>query len=154
MSKTITLALRAEDAEPILRHAAKEAAEFGALLDYATRKTTGIRHRGMGESYDDARRRWHQRFAKAKRMVEAFGVEYEPTSEGEALTVDYRYVGGKTKVKNIPGIGPVGWTTGSQPDYDNPYPAFRGEIHTEACRAAADRVVRRWLASLELAKAA
>ena len=81
-------------------------------------------------------------------MVEAFGVEYEPTSQDETLTVDYRYVGGTTKVKNFPGIGPVGWSTGSKPDYDHPYPSYRGEVHSEACRQAADRVVRRWRETL------
>jgi hypothetical protein len=144
MTKNITLVMRAEDAEPILRKQAEEAAKFGALLDYATRKTYGVREQGVGESFDEARKRWHLRFAKAKRMVEAFGVEYEPTSEGEALTVDYRWVGGTRKIMNLPGIGPVGHISGSQPDYKNPLPAFRGEVHTEACRAAADRVVRRW----------
>jgi hypothetical protein len=144
MNKTITLELRVEDAEPILRAAAKEAAEFGGLLDHVTRKTGGIRHQLFREKFDDARKRWHQRFAKAKRMVEAFGVEYEPTSEAETLTVDYRWIGGTTKVKRIPGIGPVGWTTGSQPDYAHPFPSYRGEVHAEACRQAASRVVRAW----------
>lgn len=144
MSKTVRLELRADDAEPILLAAAKEAAEFGGLLDHVTRKTGGVRHQGHNETFDDARKRWHQRFAKAKRMVEAFGVEYEPTSEAETLTVDYRWVGGTTKVVRLPGIGPVGCRSGSQPDYKHPFPSYRGEVHAEACRQAAQRVVRSW----------
>lgn len=154
MSKTITIALCLEDAEPMLRQAAKEAAEFGALLDYVTRKTGNVRQRNMGERYDDARARWQKRYLKAKRMVEAFGIEYEPISEGEALTVGYRYVGGKTTIRRMPGIGPVQWTEGSKPDYDHPYPEMRGEIMTQACIAAADRVVRRWREAHGLALAA
>lgn len=152
MTKTIRLALQADDAQPILWEAARTAAEFGALLDHVTRKTGGVRHRGHSETFDDARKRWHQRFAKAKRMVEAFGVDYEPTSEAETLTVDYRWVGGTTKVVRIPGIGPIGHTTGSKPDYAHPFPSYRGEVHAEACRKAADRVVRTWQATHWLAE--
>ena len=150
MNKTITLELRPEDAEPILRKAAQDAAKWGALLDYATRKTGNLRDRGYGESYEDARKRWQQSFIKAKRMVEAFGVEYEQTSEAEALTVDYRLVGGKVKVLNLSGsVGKVGVRTGGEFDYKHPYPAFRGEVHSQACYAAADRVVRKWRALIE-----
>lgn len=151
---TITLELRVEDAESILMKAARDAAEFGALLDHVNRKTGNVRHRGTGESYDDARKRWHQRFVTAKRMVEAFGLDYEPTSEAEALTVDYRYIGGTTKIHKVHGIGSFGVTSGSQPDYDHPYPSMRGEIFTEACRYAAKRVVSRWREALEQKKAA
>lgn len=154
MSKTITIELRLEDAEPILRHAAREAAEFGSLLDYVTRKTGNRRHQGHGESYEDARKRWHQRFVKGKRMVESFEVEYEQVSEGETLTVDYQWVGGTRKIMKIPGIGPVGVTSGSEPDYNHPFPSCRGEIHAEACRRAAERVVCRWRAALSYAKVA
>ena len=37
--KTITLEIRPDDAEPILREAAREEARYGALVDDRTRKT-------------------------------------------------------------------------------------------------------------------
>jgi len=153
MAKTITLDLRPEDAAPILREAAEEAAKYGAWCDYIDRRT-GNCPREYGESLDDARKRWMTKFLRAKRVVEAFGVEYEPTSEEETMTVDHPWVGGKTKVLKIPGIGPIGMRSGSKPDFSKPFPSYRREVHAEACRQAAKRVVRAWRAALAESKAA
>lgn len=153
MSKTIMLALRAEDAEPILRKAARDAAKWGGYCDHVNRKTINspTLH---GERFEDAQKRWRDLFLSAKRTVEAFGIEYEPTTEPETLRPYIHFVGGTRKVKNIPGIGPVGWRTGSKPDYKHPGVQLAGEVHGEACTAAAERVVRRWLATIKEAKAA
>lgn len=148
----VALTLRADDAEPFLRKAAEDAAKFGAWCDYITKKTGG-NPKSTSESTDDAKKRWLQKFLAAKRIVEAFGVEYEQTSEEETMTINYNYVGGKTKVMDVGGIK-FGMRTGSQPDYKNPYPYYRGDVHAEACRQAAIRVVRAWRANLCQAKAA
>lgn len=134
----VTLELRADDAEPILRKAAYEAAKFGAWCDYITART----YNPPG-SPAQRKKEWLANFLRAKRIVETFGVEYEPTSEQETLTVGYRYVGGRAE--NI-----VGFTVirGSKPDYSNPVPQYRGEVHSQACHAAADRVVRAWRRTL------
>lgn len=147
MRKQITLALRADDAEAYLRQAAEDAAKFGAWVDYIGPRTW------HGPRWGDraaAKKEWQALFLKAKRIVEAFGVEYEQTSEEETLTVDFPHVGGKTKV--VGGLLRV--TTGSAPDYKDPRPAYRRGVHEEACRQAADRVVRRWRAMLEEVAAA
>lgn len=141
MSKTITLALRAEDAEPILRQAAYNAAKYGAWCDFFTRKTVGI---PAGE-----RPQWTAKFLEAKRVVEAFGVEYEATTEPETMGLYYPYVGGKRINRGF-----FNEIVGGKPDYKNPLPQYRAEIHAEACRQACERVVRRWRQSLELAEAA
>lgn len=144
MAKTITLELRPEDAEPILRQAADDAAKFGAWVDYIDRRTYDS-PKGRGETLEEAKKRWRGKFLAAKRIVEAFGVDYEPTSEEEALGVYFHYVGGSRKLKKIGGIA-FNVVTGSRPDFSNPHPQYRKEIHAEACRQAADRVVRRWRA--------
>lgn len=139
MQRTINITLRADDAEPILRQAAYDAAKFGALCDHMTAKTHDA-PTITGETIADARRRWSALFLRAKRIVEAFGTEYEPTSEQETLTLWFDYIGGKTRTTEM------GFrvTEGSQPDYKHPRPAYRREVHTHACHAAADRVVRAW----------
>lgn len=148
--KTITLELRPEDAEPILRQAADDAAKYSALCDHITSKTWNA---PGPHPLADAKKEWLARFLKAKRIVEAFGVEYEQTSEPETLTVHYDYIGGKRTIMNLPTIGPVGVTRGSVPDYKNPRPAY-ASWHSEACRHAAERVVRRWRELISAAKAA
>lgn len=153
MATFIKLTLRSDDAEPILRKAAYEAARNGALSDHMTLKTHDA-PTGFNESFIHARARWLADFLSAKRIVEAFGVEYEQTSEPETLTVWHDYVGGKRKVRNLPGIGPVATVTGSQPDYRHPRPAYRREVHSHACHAAAERVVRAWRQSLAQAQMA
>lgn len=135
----ITLTILADDAKPILWQAAFEAAKFGAWTDYFAS------HVGNLPSGMD-RKTWQGRFLKAKRMVEVFGVEYEPTSEAETLTVDYPWEGGTREF--VAGVGYV--TSGQTQNLNLPYPSYRREVHTKACEAAADRVVRRWRASLEL----
>lgn len=144
MPKTITLDLRPDDAEPILRDAAERAARFGAYCDHITRRTVEGPASG---NYDDCRKQWLARFLAAKRVVEAFGVEIEPTSEPETLTVYYSHIGGRRKLKNIGGVR-FNVVTGSKPDYKNPYPCYRRDVHAEACRQAASRVVRRWRETL------
>lgn len=146
---TLSITLRTDDAEPILRQAAYDAAKFGALCDHMTAKTHDA-PTGFSESVADARKRWSEQFLRAKRIVEAFGVEYEPTSEAETLTLWHDYVGGKTR-KTEMGFRV---TEGSQPDYKHPRPAYRREVHTHACHAAADRVVRAWRHSLQQQMAA
>lgn len=140
---TINLALRATDAEPILREAARDAAKYSAYLDCITRQT-GNSPKSSGESLADARKDWQAKFLRAKRIVEAFGVEYEQTSEQETMTVDYPFVGGKTKVMDIAGVK-FGMRSGSRPDYANPYPYYWSGVHAEACRHAAARTVRKWM---------
>lgn len=141
-TQTINLALRADDAEPILRKAAFEAAKNGALCDHMTAKTQDA-PTGFGQSVAEARKKWQAQFLSAKRIVEAFGVDYEQTSEPETLTIWFDFVGGK-KVSR----GMFVETVGSKPDYDHPRPAYRREVHSHACHAAADRVVRAWRNSL------
>jgi len=144
----VSLTLPARDAEPWLRQAAEDAAKLSAWCDHLTRKTLHAPSWG-GVSLEDAKKDWRARFVRAKRIVESFGVEYQQTSEAETLTVDYPHVGGKTRIMRVPGIGPVGWRSGAEPDYKHPQPCYRGGVHAEACRQAADRVVRAWRATLE-----
>lgn len=145
--KNTTLTLPIEDAEPILRKAAYEAARFGGFLDYIGRKT--YLPRGMpgphGDGYDASRQIWQARFLKAKRMVEAFGVEYEQTTEPEALGTTYPYwKNEKVRRRHVPGIGMMIHREGGEPDMKRPVTTYQGNIHDDACEAAAERVVRRW----------
>lgn len=146
---TITITLRGDDAEPILRHAAERAARYGAYCDHITRKCYRLPS-GDGSSKPLAERRkgWQEKFVQAKRMVEAFGVEYEQTTEPETMTVDYPWIGGTTKIVDVGPLGKVGVRSGSHADFKHPMPTWRGSVHDEACRQAADRVVRHWLASI------
>ena len=143
MTDKVTLTLQVDDAEPILRSAAYDAAKYSALLDYITRKTYDAPDRPT----PDVRELWTKRYLAAKRKVEAFGVDYEPTSEEETLTVHYPYVGGKTKRRVVGGLV-FNEIVGSKQDFDHPQPAYRREGHSMACIAAAARVVRKWQASL------
>lgn len=136
----VTLELRTDDAEPLLRQAAEDAAKYGALCDYITKRTGNCPQRGFSETLDDARKRWQAIFLRAKRIVESFGIEYEPTSEEETLTVDFPHEGGTRKV--IGGL--FAMTTGSKQNFKKPFPSYRREVHSEACRAAAGRTVRKW----------
>lgn len=142
MTSKVTLTLQADDAEPILRQAAREAAKYGALCDYITRRTYNPPSNPTPETV----KCWRDLFLAAKRKVEAFGVEYESTSEEETLTLHHPYVGGK----RVP-LGNTGFhqIVGSKPDYKHPVPCYRGEVHSNACNAAADRVVRAWRQIIE-----
>ena len=137
MAQTIALELRPDDAEPILRQAAYDAAKNGALCDYMTERTHDAPIWGR-LTVRECRKEWQARFLRAKRIVESFGIDYEPTSEAETLTIWFDYVGGRKERT------PAGFTIirDSKPDYDHPRPAYRREIHSEACKAAAERVVR------------
>lgn len=147
MNTKVSLTLLADDVEPFLRQAAEEAAKYSAWCDHITIKTRNSPSWGRMR-LPDAKKEWNAKFLRAKRIVESFGVEYEPTTEAETLTVAYDHIGGKREIMKVPGIGNVGWVTGSQPDYKHPHPSFYGGIHAEACRQAADRVVRRWRQTL------
>jgi hypothetical protein len=138
---TISITLRQQDAEPILRRAAYDAAYYGSWCDYITPRTYSFNLRVDA----DAKKRWRDNFLRAKRLVEAFGIEYEQVSEEETLTV---YIPFKNEKRKLRKVGGFGFTVleGGVPDYDNPQPAYRGTIHTYACHAAAERVVRRWRA--------
>lgn len=79
--------------------------------------------------------------------MEAFGVEYEQVSEAETLTV---YIPERVLKSHVVNMGDLAMqmVDKSEPDYKNPHPAYRGDVHREACRQAADRVVRAWKATL------
>lgn len=143
MKPNVTLTLRADDAEPILRKAAYEAAKFGAFVDYITRKT----YNAPG-NYFVMHGQWQDWFLAAKRIVEAFGIEYEPTSEEETLTVHFDYVGGTRHPRKIAGMTFVE-VRDSKPDYKHPRPAYRRDVHSQACHAAAERVVKAWRETLK-----
>lgn len=152
--KDVTVTLKVADAEPILRKAAEDAAKFGGWYDYIDRRTYNSPSR-TGEPHDKARKRWREQYLAAKRIVAAFGIEAEETSEEEALTVYHPYKGGKRvpfmdgkKPLTVPGFGIITRTVGSEPDYNDPHPYYRGDVHAEACRQAAARTVRNWHASL------
>jgi hypothetical protein len=148
----VILSLRGEDAKPILEQAARDAAYYGGWLDHITRRTWNS-PQGMSETFEEARARWQKKFLAAKRIVEAFGVEIESTSEEETLTVEFPHVGGKKKLVKIGGIA-FNEVTGSKPDYKDPRPRYRGAVHLEAAWAAASRVVRAWERLLSERKAA
>jgi hypothetical protein len=145
--KTITIELRPEDAEPILRQAAYEAALYGGRWDYINRRT--YNYPGSG-SLEDLRAGWKERFLKGKRMVEAFGIEYEQTSEEEAMTISYPYTKNeKVKIVNLgPPLGSVRVRSGGETDWKKPTPTYRGGVHETAAHAAADRVVQKWKAAM------
>jgi len=137
MAKTFQIGpMPVDDLEPILRKAAYDAAMNSALVDHITPRTWHAPTWTNPKAFRGCQAEWQGRFLRAKRLVEAFGVEYEPTSEEETLTVWWRH-------KKQGAVGNE-WN----PDYDNPEPSYRGVVHAEACRAAADRVVRRWRAVL------
>lgn len=150
---TVTITLRIEDAEPILRKAAYEAAKFSAWCDHVTNRTHRCPGRGYGENLADARKRWNVKFLAAKRIVNSFGFEYEQTSEEETLTVHIPMKNQKRKLRKVAGMI-FNEVSGGEPDYKHPEPMYRGEVHELACHAAADRVVRAWRAELENREAA
>jgi hypothetical protein len=145
--KTVTVTLTLDDAEPILLRAAEDAAKFGGWLDYVTRRTYNA-PTGHGETLDAARKRWQPRYAAARRVVRAFGIDPEETSEEEALTITHPYKGGKRVPVNVGGLIHYTRIEGSQPDYNDPMPCYRSDVHAEACRQAAKRTVRLWRATV------
>lgn len=152
MKETITLELRTEDAEPILREAAHKAALNGGRWLYVTRQTYHGPWNGT-EGFNATSRRWHQRYLEAERLVEAFGVEAEVPSEGETLTAHWPEKVLRSHPVKVAGIT---WRhiDESVPDPKREAPAYRGGVHEEACRQAAERVVRRWRALAREASAA
>jgi hypothetical protein len=137
---TVNLTLRVEDAEPILWKAAYEAALYGARVDYVPRNCYDSPFSSFSKSYDECKREANEHFLRAKRIVEAFGVGHEPTSEAETLTIAF----------------PPKKGTGSTyvPNHKRPTPDYRGAVHVEACKAAADRVIRSWKQTLDEGRAA
>lgn len=129
----ITLQVLPDDIEHVLRTEAYNAAKYSAFVDYFGPRTYEA-PTIQGETIADAKVRWQAWFLRAKRIVEAFGVEVELTSEQETMTV---YTPPK------PGTGRT-WV----PDDKNRVPAYRREVHSQACHAAASRVVRRWREAL------
>lgn len=151
MRKQIALSLRVDDAEPILRQAAYDAAKFGAWCDYFDRRT--VMRPQSSEPIEVAKKNWLAAFLSAKRIVEAFGVEYEPTSEEETLGVYIPIKVVKSHTVKIAGFA-FEHVDKSVPDPKNARPQYKSGVHAEACRQAADRVVRRWQAMLHEAATA
>lgn len=156
MAKTITLELRPEDAEPMLRQAADDAAKFGGWCDHITRRTVDMPWASamLGrDDFDKNKQEWQSRFLQAKRIVEAFGVEYEATSEQETLTT---YIPDKVLKSHLVKVAGMTWRhiDKSMPDPKNARPRYAKAVHAEACKQAADRVVRRWREILMMARAA
>lgn len=126
-AKTVTITIGIADSVPIVREAAFQAARCGALLDHVTRKT----HESPASAgaYDSYREQWREKFLRHKRICEAFGVEHETTSEQETLTVTFAYLPGRV----------------AKQDFSKPYPTYWRDVHIQACHAAAERVVRKFL---------
>jgi hypothetical protein len=145
MTDKVTLTLRADDAEPILREAAREAASYSALCDHMTKRTVGLPCHV--KNIDERKKEWQAAFLRAKRIVESFGVEYDATSEAETLGV---YIPDKVLKSHIVRVAGVAFrrVDKSVPDPKNAMPLFRGAVHSEACKAAAARVVGRWRKTL------
>lgn len=150
--QTINLTISADDAEPILRAAAMDAARYGSWCDYITAKTYCAPWASNGRTRIEQRADWNARFLKAKRMVEAFGVDYEMVGEAETLTVHIPMKNEKRKPRVIAGMKFVE-VSGGEPDFRNPQPCYRSDVHEEACKQAAARVVRAWRAGLDRAAA-
>lgn len=145
--KTISLEMRPDDAEPILRENAELAARYGAFCDYITSER--VANRPNSTPIAEARKDWLTRFLRAKRIVESFGVDYEMTTEGETLTVYAPTKVLKSRLVTIAGLT-FRHVEKSEPDLNpkNWSPEYRRDVHAEACRQAAKRVVRKWRESL------
>lgn len=149
--KKISITLPADDLEPILRDAAFDAARYSAWCDYIVPHRT---YMGPGSNNRipaaEIKARWRGKFLRGKRIVEAFGVEYEPVSEEETVYVSYPHrKGEKREPVSIGGLVMFTRVSGGTVDFKKPEITYRGgEIHEEACKQAADRVVRKWRASL------
>ncbi len=150
---TVTITLRRDDAAPILREAANDAAHYGAMLDYVTRRTVDVSGRTYAgqihwytgkrtvDNFDELRKEWRDKWLRAKRIVEAFGVEPSGVSEEEAIGIQYGWL--KTGAKHPRENRKVRAGEGVQ-NYDEQWPKLRGSIFHEACRQAAERTVRAW----------
>lgn len=143
----IALTLHADDVESFLRQAADDAARYSALVDHMTPRTYQSPWRS-GVPFEAQHKEWNARFLRAKRIVEAFGVEYEMTSEAETLTVHIPMKGQKRKMHTVAGLARFATLSGGVPDLKHPLPCYFGGVHAEACRQAADRTVRKWRAML------
>src|SRR5690606_4802745 len=128
--------------ESVLREAAYKAALYGALTDYITRRTGNRPSWNGAKTFEEARAAWRRQFARAKALVECFGVDYEPTSEAETLTIDY----GSKPILDKKGreVIVAGLFRRVETDFDQRFPAYRRHVHEAACEAAALRVVRAW----------
>lgn len=148
MSKTfpmVSISLAPADAEVILQQYAETAARYGSLGDYITRKTVDAPGSIYlsAKHYDEAKREWHEKFLRAKRIVEAFGVECQYPTEAETLGV---YIPSKVLKSHLVKVAGMTFehVDKSAPDPKNSRPRYKGRVHAEACRAAADRVVANW----------
>lgn len=150
--QAITLSLRAEDAEPILRKEAYDAAKYGSMVDHIPRKCWN-HPKGYGVDHDKQKAIWSERFLRSKRIVESFGIDYEPVSEAETITLRYEEIKRTKARRNIAGmtfreIETVGYNSKKFEAH------YISEYHSQACQAAADRAVRRWRESLNVKIAA
>jgi hypothetical protein len=152
---TITLELRLEDAEPILRKAAYDAALYGGRWLHITRRCVNRPGSISDATFDATAAEWQRQYLAAERMVEAFGIEPETTSEGETLTVYVPDIVLKSHVVQMAGMA-FRHIDKSKPDANrkNWRPEYRRGVHEEAARQAAERVVRRWRDAIAVAKAA
>jgi len=144
----VTPSLWVEDAKPIVREAALVASRFGGLLDHHPRRCWDSQT-NHGETLDEARKRWAEKYQSAKRVLDAFGAEVEPVPESEAVGVHYpHYKGEKIKVVNLPGLGPIRHRSGGTPIKSKPEKIWRGTAFRAACQKAADDAVEAWAKKL------
>jgi len=149
--QVVTVTIPADEAERVLREAARAAALYGAMVDYITRRTDMMPTWNGAKSFVEARADWQRRFLKAKATVECFGIEYEPTSESETMTIGFENK--PVRDKRGKEVIVAGLFRRVESDFTKPIPSYRRHVHEAACDAAADRVVRRWK-SPDMAQAA
>ncbi len=142
----VTLELRVEDAEPILRKDAYEAAKYSAWLDHITKRTVSSPC-STSRDFDADRKDWNLKFLSNKRLVESFGIDYEILSEQEVLGVYIPEKVLKSRIVKLAGFS-IREVQKSEPDPANAQPRYQSSICLEACKQAADRVVRNWQATL------
>jgi hypothetical protein len=151
--KKVTITLPADDLEPTLRKYAFEAARYSAWCDHIQPYRT---YMGPGPGYgsrltaQEVKAEWREKFLRGKRIVEAFGIEYEQTSEDETVYISYPHMKGEKRERvNVGGLMAFTRVSGGTADFKKPEITFRGGVHEEACNQAAERVIRKWRASLK-----
>lgn len=115
----VQISLRKEDAAYVLHGAAFDAAKYGALCDYMASNVSDIPSDALmlGASLVEVKKEWTGRFLRAKRITEAFGVDYAPVTEDATVS---------PLSKPAPGM--------------KPRRCYREREHLAACEAAATRV--------------
>lgn len=138
---SIHLTLRVEDAEPILRQAAFDAAKFGGYLDNVPRRIWNSPARGS--KYEESRAEWRGKYLAAKRIVEAFGVEVE-LADGDFVGTHYPHTkGGKREILDVGGLK-FAMMKGAKTDHSRPEKQWLGVRFQEAAEAAQGRAVAKW----------